>query len=412
MSGQSPFDPRVVAALAAAFLGLFAASLLLTGAGRHRDSENLVGANTFSRSAVGHLGFFDVLRKLDYDVVRGEHDVLARLGTNGILILAEPSGAVSGSASNGNLLGADTMLLVLPKWDVRRSEERDDWIGAARLLGEYVPRSVLSGVAGSGEVVRISKPSSFQKNSLAIPNPTIESPIQLVKNSKLRPIIATADGVLLGELKEGRRRIWVLADPDPIENHGIGKGDNLAFATAIVYAMLAGKPGKLVFDETQHGFHHSPPSVLKFLLEFPYNLIALQVAAGVALLLMASMGRFGAPENPDRVLHAGKQDLIGNAANLIDHAGHHAAILRRYVGMVLQDTGRLMRAPPQLNDVELAAWLDKTRTARGARSDCVGALTRVAAKPEDLVVLLTEARTMHGYRKDMLNGVSRRLGDH
>jgi hypothetical protein len=412
MSGQSPFDPRVVAALAAAFLGLFAASLLLTGAGRHRDNENLVGANTFSRSAVGHLGFFDVLRKLDYDVVRGEHDVMAQLGTNGILILAKPSGAVSGSASNGNLLGADTMLLVLPKWDVQRSEERDDWIGAARLLGESVPRSVLNGVAGSGEVVRISKPSSFQKNSLAIPNPAIESPIQLVKNSKLRPIIATAEGMLLGELKEGRRRIWVLADPDPIENHGIGKGDNLAFATAIVYAMLAGKPGKLVFDETQHGFHHSPPSALKFLLEFPYNLIALQVAASVALLLMASMGRFGAPENPDRVLHAGKQDLIGNAANLIDHAGHHAAILRRYVGMVLQDTGRLMRAPPQLNDFELAAWLDKTRTARGARSDCVGALTRVAAKPEDLVVLLTEARTIHRYRKDMLNGVSRRLGDH
>ena len=55
---------------------------------------------------------------------------------------------------------------------------------------------------------------------------------------------------MLGELKEGRRRIWVLADPDPIENHGIGKGDNLAFATTIVYALLAGKPGKLVFDAT------------------------------------------------------------------------------------------------------------------------------------------------------------------
>jgi hypothetical protein len=412
MSGKSPFDRRVVAALAAAFLGLFAASLLLTGAGRHRDGENLVGANTYSRSAVGHLGFFDILHRLDYQVVRGEQDVVAQLGSNGILILAEPSGAVSGSASNGNLLGAGTMLLVLPKWDVRRSEERDDWIGAARLLGEYVPRSVLSGVAGSGEVVRISKPSSFQKNSLAIPNPTIESPIQLVKNSKMTPIVATAEGILLGELKEGRRRIWVLADPDPIENHGIGKGDNLAFATAIVYAMLAGKPGKLVFDETQHGFHHSAPSVLKFLLEFPYNLIALQVVAAVALLLMASMRRFGAPENPDRVLQAGKRDLIGNAANLIDHAGHHAAILRRYIGMMLQETGRLMRAPPQLNDDELAAWLDRSWAARGARSDFLGALARVAAKPDDLVVLLTESRTIHRYRKDMLNGISGRLGDH
>ena len=204
----------------------------------------------------------------------------------------------------------------------------------------------------------------------------------------------------------------MLADPDPIENHGIGKSDNLAFTTAIVYAMLAGRPGTLVFDETQHDFRHTPPSLLKFLIEFPFNLIALQVVAAVALLLMASVGRFGAPENPDRVLQDGKLDLIGNAANLIDHAGHHAAVLRRYIGMMLQDTGRLMRAPPQLNDDELAAWLDKTRAARGARSDCVGALARVAAKPEDLVVLLTEARTIHRYRKDMVNGVSRRLGDY
>src|SRR5690348_8461098 len=171
MSGQSPFEPRVLAALIAAFVGLFAASLLLTGTG-HRDSRNPAGANTYSRSAVGHLGFFDVLRKLDYQTLRGEHDVLAQIGTNGILVLAEPGHAVSGAASNGNLLGADTTLLVLPKRDVWRSQDRDDWIGGARLMDESMVRSVLTSVAGSGEIVRVTGPSAFQ-NSLAIPNPTI-----------------------------------------------------------------------------------------------------------------------------------------------------------------------------------------------------------------------------------------------
>ncbi|HEY4986910.1 MAG TPA: hypothetical protein VII39_09835, partial [Bradyrhizobium sp.] len=237
-------------------------------------------------------------------------------------------------------------------------------------------------------------------------------PIQLIKNSMIRPIVAAAEGVLLGEFRQGRRRIWVLADPDPIENHGIGKGDNLAFATAVIYAMLAGKPGTLVFDETLHGFQHSTPSALKFLLEFPFNLIALQVVAAVVLLLMASVGRFGTPEIPDRVLHAGKRDLISNTASLIDHAGHHAAILRRYIGMVLQDAGRLLRAPRQLNDHELAAWLDRTGAARGLRSDCVASLGRIAAKSEDLVSLFTEARAIHRWRKDILNGISGRLGDY
>jgi hypothetical protein len=352
-----------------------------------------------------------VLQKLGYQVVRGEHDILAQLGTNGILILAEPTAAVSDGSGNGNLLGAQTVLVVLPKWSVRRSEERDDWIGAAQLVPDFVAQSVFYTAAGLGDVVRVTAPSQFRK-SLVTPDPTVRGPMQLIKNSKMRPVVATAEGILLGEFKEGRRRIWVLADPDPIENHGIGKGDNLAFATAVVYAMLAGKPGTLVFDETIHGFRRATPSALKFLFEFPFNLIALQVVAAVVLLLMASAGRFGTPEIPDPVLHAGKRDLIGNAASLIDHAGHHAAILRRYIGIVLQDTGRLLRAPRQLNDYELAVWLDRTAAGRGLRSDCVASLGRTAAQSEDLVSLLTEARAIHRWRKDILNGISGRLGDY
>jgi hypothetical protein len=407
----SPFNPRVVAALAAVLIGLFAASLLLSGSSRHHDDENLAGPSTYSRSAVGHLGFFDLLRKLDYRAIRGEHDILAQVGTNGILVLAEPATALRGGASNNNPLGAETILLILPKWYVWRNPERDGWIGAAQPLQTSEVRSVLTSVAGAGEIVRVDKPSAFQ-NSLAIPRPTIAAPVQLIKNSKLRPIVSTAEGILVGELKLGRRRIWVLADPDPIENHGIGNGDNLAFATAIMYAMLADKPGRVVFDETLHGIRHPQPSIFKFLLEFPFNLVTLQIVAAVALLLMASMGRFGAPQNPDRILQAGKRDLISNAANLIDHAGHHAAILQRYITMVLQDTGRLLRAPRHLNDSELAAWLDRTGSAGGRRSNWVAALGRVASRSQDLVLLLTEARTIHRYRKDILNGVSGRLDDH
>jgi hypothetical protein len=411
MNGPSPFEPRVVVALVAALVALLATSLLLTGAVRERANGNLVGANTYSRSSIGHLGLFDALQKLDYRVARGQHDVLAQLGANSILILAEPTSALSGSSGDSDLLKAETILVVLPKWDVRRSPERNDWISDAQLSHPYAAQAILRAVAGSGEVVRVSSPSRF-RNSLAIPDPTVSRPLQLIKNSKLRPIVATAEGILLGEFREGRRRIWVLADPDPIENHGIGKGDNLAFATAVIYAMLAGKPGTLVFDETLHGFEHSPPSARNFLLEFPFNLIALQIVAAVALLLMASVGRFGTPEIPDRVLRAGKQNLISNTASLIDHAGHHAAIQRRYIGMVLQDTGRLLRAPRQLNDYELAAWLDRAGEASGLRSDCVALLGRIAAKSQDLASLFTEARTIHAWRKDLLNGISGRLGDY
>jgi hypothetical protein len=411
MNGQSPFEPKVVFTLVAVAAALFAASLLLTGTSGHRESGNRAGPNSYSSSAVGHLGLFEVLKKLRYQTVRGERDVLAQLGTNGVLILAEPTAAIASGWGNNNLLGAEKILVVLPKWDVRRSEERDNWISEARLAHEQTAQSVFYTVAGAGQVVRVTAPSSFNTN-LAIPTPTINGPIQLIKDSRMKPLVATAEGILLGEFKEGRRTIWVLADPDPIENHGIGKGDNLAFAATIAYTMLAGKPGRLVFDETLHGFRRTVPSALTFLFEFPFNLIALQIVASVVLLLMAATGRFGTPEIPDRVLQTGKRDLISNAAVLIDHAGHHAAILRRYIGMVLQDTGRLLRAPAQLNDDELAAWLDRTAARRGLQQDCAASLQRVAAASHDPASLLTEARAIHHLRKDILNGISGRLGDH
>jgi hypothetical protein len=52
MNGQSPFQPRVLAALGAALVALFAASMLPTGAGGNRVTGDPVGANTYSRSAV------------------------------------------------------------------------------------------------------------------------------------------------------------------------------------------------------------------------------------------------------------------------------------------------------------------------------------------------------------------------
>jgi hypothetical protein len=405
MNGQSPFQPRVLAALGATFVVLLAASLLLSGGAGKRVTGSLIGPNTYSRSAVGHLGFFEVLRKLGYRAVRAEQNVLAMLGDSGVLILAEPAGSMS-MGENHKLLGADRILVVLPKWDVRASEQRDDWIGAAQLVSEFFPHSVLFSAAGPGDIVRVAEPSGFEKR-LVLPDPTVSGPLQLIKNSRMRPLVATAEGILLGEFTEGRRKIWVLADPDPIENHGIGKGDNMAFANAIVAAMLDGREGPLVFDETLHGFHRAAASPTKFLSEFPYNLVALQIVAGVALLLMAALGRFGAPESPERALNAGKRDLISNAASLIDHAGYHAAILRRYFGIVLQDTGRLLRAPRQLSEADLAAWLDRAGAARGVQLGCRELLNRVATvQPGDLASLLGEARAIHRWKKVVLNGVS------
>ena len=45
--------------------------------------------------------------------------------------------------------------------------------------------------------------------------------------------------ILLGEIIDRGRRITVLSDPDIIENHGIGQGDNAALAVAAAHAIDA-----------------------------------------------------------------------------------------------------------------------------------------------------------------------------
>jgi hypothetical protein len=405
MSEPSPFQSRVLVALVAVLVVLFAASMLLSAGGGKRVTGSLIGSNTYSRSAVGHLGFFDVLRKLGYRAVRGEQNVLAMLGANGVLVLAEPGAGLS-VGDDSNLLRAERIFIVLPKWTVRAGGERDGWIAEARLASAVVPEAVLFAAVGSGTVVRVAEPSAFEK-TLALPDPTIRAPLQLVKNSRMKPLIATAEGILLGEFTEGSRRIWVLTDPDPIENHGIGKGDNMVFADGLVAAMLQGKNGQLVFDETLHGFQRSSRAPAKFLFEFPYNLIAIQILVCIGLLLMAAMGRFGAPEHPERVLSTGKRDLVGNAASLLDHAGYQADILRRYCSIVLQDAGRQLRAPRELNEAELAEWLDRAAGRRGVPSGCADLSRRVVAMgSNELGALLGEARSIHRWKKDMVDGVS------
>jgi hypothetical protein len=409
--GAATFQPRVLAALAAALCTLFAASLLLTGAGGSAATGSAFGANSYSRSAVGHLAFYELVQALGYRTMRGEHQPLSLLGSNGVLVLAEPSGSLGGEEDRAKLLGAKTILLILPKWSVRGNEQRRGWIGAAELVPALRAQAVLNAVVNGGEITRAAPPASYEK-AIAAPDPTVHGQLQLIKGSRLKPLIASADGILLGERQEGARRIWILSDPDPLENHGLGKGANPDFARDVV-AALAGRNGTLVFDETIHGFQHGPPNLLKFLHEFPFNLVLLQIVAGIALLLWAAMGRFGVPQSPPRRLEAGKHALIGNAASLIDHAGHHGAILRRYIGLMQQDAARMLRAPAKLEGRDLVAWLGRTAAARGIDATSLETSERAAdARPRDLATLLGAAQAIHRWRKDLVNGIPRRPGDH
>src|SRR5258708_863782 len=80
------------------------------------------------------------LRGLGARVVRSRRDSAARLDPAGVLIVAEPSPAVSPQQMS-TLMNAHTVLLILPKWTGRASPSHRGWISSAEPLPDSVARS-------------------------------------------------------------------------------------------------------------------------------------------------------------------------------------------------------------------------------------------------------------------------------
>ena len=412
MSTGPVFSTRVLGCLVAAVAITFAASMLLSiQGGETAKTDETIGANTYSRSAVGYAGLYNVLQKRDLRAVQAQFDVLAKLGGNGLLVLAEPSRNLAGDELRNRIFAAKNILLILPKWNVQRSEHRRDWIGSARLTPVDLPQSVYSLVSADGEVVRVAAGGAFTRNVVGH-SPSLSGTMQLIRNSKMRWLAGTPEGMILGEIEDKGRRIWVLSDPDIAENHGIGKGDNAAFLLVIVQ-QLAGGSAPIVFDETIHGFTSSAKPPMQLLLGFPYNLLALQAVMALGLLLLATTGRFGVPQILPPALGAGKRGLIANAALLIDFGGHHAAVLKRYAQTSLRDAARQLRAPGGLEGAALTGWLDRASKARGLPDSASDLLSKAEnASSSDLARLFATARSLYFWKKELLNGTARRPHDH
>jgi hypothetical protein len=407
MTTSSIFSPRMLIGWLAAALLTFAASLFFMGRGDEaKTSADTFGANSFSRSAIGHAGFAETLRALGLTVVKSQYNSRQKLGEGGLLVIAEPGGAFGEQDRVGDLLEAKTVLLVLPKWHGLPSDTHAGWIGYAELVSPIAADQVLNLAVARAAVTRLDTAVIWSKNELGH-EPTLVAPTQVIRSSTLRPVVASGDDVLVGELTERGRRLWVLADPDAIENHGISEGDNAAFAAALVSALRSGE-GRVVFDETVHGYVARPDNPLRLMFQFPFVVVTLQGLLAIGLLLWATLGRFGVPETAPPALSSGKLGLVENAAKLLDYAGYHQRMVRRYVQATLREVARQLHAPRGLSEGALLDWLQRVGQARGADIDAV-ALYRetesiVESRRGGIAPLVPVARDIHRWKREILDG--------
>jgi uncharacterized protein DUF4350 len=413
MSGEPIFPQRVLVGWIAAAVAVFAISLYFMGGGQLGDPA-AIGPSTFSRSAIGHAGIADVLQRLNFPVVKSQYNSLDKLTSGSVLVIAEPAPGGQSEHAIRTLLKADTILIVLPKWTGQRSEKKPEWLAQVNERNISDAQWALRLVAPRADVARQSTPVTWTTNTLGLA-PNVVEPTQLIRGDRLVPIIGSADGMLIGEIADRNRKIWILSDPDVISNYGLARAGNAALAAALI-ARLRGPNGAVVFDETIHGFTAQSSNPFTLMFRFPFVIATAQAAIAIALLLWASIARFGAPQTAPAPLSVGRQGLLQNVANLIEFTGHQQVMIRRYVQETIRDAARQLHAPGGLAGEQLVTWLQRVGTARGVEVDCGAVVQRASeladARRRDLTQLVRLARDIHRWKREIIDGPSRNSRTH
>lgn len=415
---QSPsFSKSAVALLIASAAVLFALGILLTAFGESSGagSGNKAGPGTFSVSAVGHAGLYDVLKRLGRPVRRGMGESIWNSGSGASLIMIEPDLGLIGRGQYQNLNSAKRMLLVLPKWHGVKSGTRPAWVERVYPVHFASADRTLELVDESGAVGLAAWPERWPINEIGY-EPAGFGLVQLIRSKNMRPVVADERGILVGEIEKDGRKILVLSDPDVAANHGLVKGDNAAFMVALIDGLRSwqadGNTSSIIFDEAPHGYSRKTGSPLKLLFMFPFAVVTALLCAAAALLVWAGAGRFGAPLTPRPPIDFGKATLIANGARLLDQAGRHTEALKRYVRMTIRSAAAALHAPAGLDDQGRAEWLDRIGRARGIERSSLSILNDVDRfNPGDekkLARLYENVWAIYRWKGEMLNEHSAR----
>jgi hypothetical protein len=152
------------------------------------------------------------------------------------------------------------------------------------------------------------------------------------------------------------------------------------------------------------------------MFRFPFVVATAQGLIAVALLLWATLGRFGAPQTAPPPLSAGRESLLQNMAKLVEFTGHQDVMVRRYAQETVRDVATQLHAPRELSGVGLLAWLQRVGLARGVRIDCADLLRQAeeagAARRRSPSNLVRLARDIHQWKGEIVDGRSKHPRDH
>ena len=379
--------------------------------GRDFDEPLTAEASAFSRSSIGHKAFFETLRRLGLAVQISRFASVGKAGASDVLVVAEPTANKDNNDLLESLHAVPQALLVLPKWEAAPDPADPHRDLALALLPEKDALAIYERVMGEAKLVRHDNPvilpaGRFFEGAIKLTN------AQFIEDANLRTLIPGRWGALLGEYTVGGKTLWVLSDPDLLSNQGIDEADNAAVVVAVVVA-LQKRGGRIIFDETVHGFGETPV-LLRKIFQLPYVIVTVTAGVAILLLVWAGSARFGAPQQSEPTLATGKGTLIGNAADLLSLGKSTGMVLSGYMRTTIADAMRELRGPGGLDEAAQASWLDRQSQRRGLLLRLVplrdAALGIAQSRKPDMRQALSLAINIHHWKQEMLNGAGRGSG--
>lgn len=394
------FSARTILALVAVGVVAFAGLVILGAYAPELRGSTDPGANALSSSAVGFRGATIMLKTLDTPAVVSRTPA-EDLGASDALLVLTPTGEASADDLEA-FVHDGQILIVMPKWAAARDRKRPNFVRKAGLdefarpevlaaLKPFAPRSQLETRNGVVRTALKAGGSPYAEGTY-LPLAPIDH-LQTLSGEGWDPALVDDTGRMVLARSRSHPGVFVLAEPDLLNNQGIADLDNARAGMAILRT-LGG--GGVTFDVTLNGIVRTR-SIGRLMLEPPWLAATLCAVAAGLLMGVHGLARFGSPRRPGRAIALGSRALVDNSAGLIRMARKEAKLALRYVEL---SKARVRRAA----GIARAGETDEVRLKELAQRrglETPDAFAAEAARVRTRDDLLALARRLHRWTREM-----------
>ncbi len=385
---------RLIITVSLALIGLLIA--VLTSVFAEDDNSAAPDATFTSESAIGHKAFLGMLDELKL----GDNSFLNPFMedfSDGVTLYVEPNPSEIAPQDLRRRLTGKAVLVVLPKWLAVPDENKPRHIGAAAWMESKAVEEMARAVVGDAQIVRPGDIPQFSKNDFKV-QPLLTRP-QLIRSAKLTPLVAHDGDMLLGSIKKGRTTIYLLSDPDLLNNAGLIKGNNAVLIVRIIDK--ARNKGFVSIDGSVQKMRGAM-SLWRQMFVPPLLGLLLLSLASVIILIWHAAQRLMPPRKLDFGLASGKLGLVENSAALFDSMEHRSFLKQRYLDGAIAEIAGIIPSVGRATGAVRQKVLDQLSDTRSA-TDNFSALQNLISL--ESVSASVAARRIHIWKQEILRGL-------